>query len=429
MINELIAWIKKSKKEALLFKVDFNKAFDSLHWPFLRSVMEQLGFPPIWNQWIMGCLKSSRTLVLVNGSTTNEFSVGKGVRQGDPLAPFLFVLAMEALNSVMTKACSMGLFRDILTPNAGPLLSHLFYADDALFIGEWSKINLLNLARILRCFHLASGLKVNFSKSKVFGIGIPDNEVGDFAKILCCQPATLPFTYLGLPVGANMALIKHWQPVVERFKSRLSSWKARSLSFGGRITLINSVLGSLPLFYFSLFKAPLKIIADLEKIRRRFLWGGGDANKKICWISWDKVLTPKKSGGLGVISLRAANLALLGKWLWRLKSDASSLWARLVLSIHSSSRVWKFFPVRLDISGVWKNIVSISNDLNLCNINFMELCKKELGAGNGTYFWYEDWSGNGILKDIFPDLFQLESRKMCLVTDRYHANGGTIDWV
>lgn len=110
MINELVSWLKKTNRKALLFKVDFNKAFDSLNWCFLVSIMEQLGFPPRWNQWIMGCLQSSRTSVLVNGAPTKEFMVSKGVRQGDPLSPFLFVIVMEALNVVMYKALQCGDF-------------------------------------------------------------------------------------------------------------------------------------------------------------------------------------------------------------------------------------------------------------------------------------------------------------------------------
>ena len=211
-------------------------------------------------------------------------------------------------------------------------------------------MNLLNLARILRCFHLTSGLKVNFSKSRVFGIGVQSSEVDGMAQILNCKPAALPFTYLGLSVGANMALCKNWKPVIERFQSKLSAWKSKSLSFGGRITLINSVLTSLPIFYFSLFKAPSSVIEDLDRIRRKFLWGGCSQASKICWISWDKVLTPKSKGGLGVINLRASNLSLLAKWLWRVKTDHDSLPAKLIMALHTRVSRWQTFPLEPELS-------------------------------------------------------------------------------
>ncbi|KAL7588571.1 hypothetical protein Lser_V15G38261 [Lactuca serriola] len=101
----------------------------------------------------------------------------------------------------------------------------------------------VNPNRLLRCFYTASGLKVNLNKSKVFGIGVQEIEVSRLANILCCEPGKFPFTYLGLPIGANMKLAKHWRPIVDKFKNKLSNWKANNLSFGGRLTLVKSVLG------------------------------------------------------------------------------------------------------------------------------------------------------------------------------------------
>ena len=132
----------------------------------------------------------------------------------------------------MKAAISKGLFKGVNIPNCDQILSHLFYADDALFMGEWSKENSKNLARILRCFHISSGLKVNFSKSQVFGIGADMAETTEWAGILGCVAGSLPFQYLGAPVGANMNLKKNWQPIIDRFHSKLSLWKAKTLSFG-----------------------------------------------------------------------------------------------------------------------------------------------------------------------------------------------------
>lgn len=190
VINESISWAKKTKREAILFKVDFEKALDSLSWSFLDSVMAQMGFTTTWRVWIMGFLSSARTSILVNGAPTKEFEIQKGVRQGEPLSPFLFIIAMEALHVVMIKAQSLGIFHGLATPNQGPIISHLFYADDAIFIGNWCNSNIKNLSRILRCFQLASALKVNFSKSRVLGISISTAQVASMANILHCQMPT-----------------------------------------------------------------------------------------------------------------------------------------------------------------------------------------------------------------------------------------------
>ncbi|KAL4582537.1 hypothetical protein LXL04_007088 [Taraxacum kok-saghyz] len=202
--------------------------------------MDQMDFSCKWRRWIKGCLSSGRASILINGSATKEFDFKMGVRQGDPLAPFLFILAMEGLSLTMREACEQHSFHEISLPNGGPTLSHLMYADDVTFIGEWSEMNLINLNRILRCFYLASGLKVNLNKSRVFGVGVEDAEIANLAGILNCESGTFPFTYLGLPLGANMRIFKHWNPILEKFRSRLSVWKAKNLSFAGRLTLLKS---------------------------------------------------------------------------------------------------------------------------------------------------------------------------------------------
>ncbi|XP_022013940.1 uncharacterized protein LOC110913416 [Helianthus annuus] len=173
---------------------------------------------------------------------------------------------MEALTGVMKKACDIGVFEGLrLSPN-GAQISHFLYADDVIFVGEWSFNNLLNLKRILRCFYLSLGLKVNLKKSSLYGVGLEDNPVQLMANMTGCVRGSFPFKYLGLQVGANMNLIKNWDLVVETFQKRLALWKAKTISFGGRITLVNFVLNALPTYYFSLFKAPLGVIKKLEKI-------------------------------------------------------------------------------------------------------------------------------------------------------------------
>lgn len=106
-------------------------------------------------------MSSARSSVLVNGSPTSEFGCGKGLRQGDPISPFLFIIVMEALSSIIRKACDIGSFDGVKINDGGPTVSHLLYADDAMVMGEWSKSNLQALRRILRIFHLCSGLRIN----------------------------------------------------------------------------------------------------------------------------------------------------------------------------------------------------------------------------------------------------------------------------
>ncbi|GKB42249.1 RNA-directed DNA polymerase, eukaryota, reverse transcriptase zinc-binding domain protein, partial [Tanacetum coccineum] len=108
---EVLAWYRHCKKDLMVFKVNFEKAFDSLHWDFLDLMLDKLGFGLKWCTWIKGCLHNSRSSVLLNGSPTKEFEMLRGLTQGDSMSPFLFILAMEGLHALVGKAEALGLFK------------------------------------------------------------------------------------------------------------------------------------------------------------------------------------------------------------------------------------------------------------------------------------------------------------------------------
>ncbi|GJZ78375.1 hypothetical protein Tco_0643212 [Tanacetum coccineum] len=209
-------------------------------------------------------------------------------------------LIVEALNVALLEATSNYIFKGIKVGKDMVYISHLQFADDALIMGKWSRSNAMNLSRILTCLYLASGLKLTFIKSKLYGVGVSNVELNSLASTVGCIAAQFPYTYLGLPIGASMSRCHHWTPLVDRFHKRLSTWKYKSLFIGGRLTPNKSVLGSLGVYYFSTYKAPKKIINKLESIRRNFFWGGSMDHNKIPWIAWEKVLSPRDHGGLAV---------------------------------------------------------------------------------------------------------------------------------
>lgn len=175
---------------------------------YLDSILQQMDFGgKLWN-WIKWCLSSNRVSILVNEPPTNEFPIKRGVRQRDPLSPFLFIIAIEGHSVSLKEACNCHIFQGISLPHDGPYLSHLMYVDDVTFVGEWYKINLINLNRIFRCFYLAFSLRINLLKSKVFGIRVDSLDISRLASILHCERVEFPLTYLGLRIGENMKLAK-----------------------------------------------------------------------------------------------------------------------------------------------------------------------------------------------------------------------------
>ncbi|GJX76497.1 RNA-directed DNA polymerase, eukaryota [Tanacetum coccineum] len=388
IINELLSWCKLKKQQAMVFKVDFAKAYDTIRWDYLDDVLEAFGFGDKWRSWITGSLVSGMASILINGSPTTEFQFHYGLKQGDPLAPYLFILIMESLHLSFARAIDAGIFKGIKV-DSSLMISHLFYADDAVFIGEWSKFNLK-------------------------GVGVSNSNVSAAAANLGCSVMTTPFKYLGVMVGGNMSKIKAWDDTIGRLKSRLSKWKLNTLSIGGRLTLLKSVLGSTPIYSMSLYKVPKSVLNSMEAIRRDFFNGVQRDEKKITWVKWSKVLASKKYGGLGVSSFYALNRALLFKWVWRFISKDNSLWSRLISSIHGSQ-----FQVHSSRHpSTWNVIVREVIVLKNQGIDLLSHCKIRVGSGLHTSFWNAIWLGDTTFSALFPRIYALEINKDCTVADK-----------
>ncbi|KAJ0780408.1 putative RNA-directed DNA polymerase [Helianthus annuus] len=396
IVNEILNWSRKGKKKVFFLKVDFEKAYDNINWNFVLDILEQMGFSRRWCSWIKGVLLSARASVLVNGSPTFEFGCHKGMRQGDPISPFLFVIVMEALSCMFNKASSLGIVKGVSLPNEGPTITHLFYADDAIIMGEWSKDNIRNVVRILKCFHVCSGLRINLGKSNLIGVGVQPEEVDEMAIVVGYCTGSFPFKFLGLCVGSNMNRTSSWQPVVDAFEKRLSLWKASMLSVGG--------------------DSGLALI-------RKFLWGGNSEIKKIHWVAWDRVASPVDMGGLGLQHLKDVNTALLAKWGWRYKNEQDSLWVKVVNAIHFGYSEWDFLPLRKAVGGVWSSVVSVLRRPLFENVPFRSLFKGVVGNGEKIMFWLDPWLFDVPLKDKYPALFALEVVKPCSIKDRLDEDG------
>ncbi|GKB22302.1 RNA-directed DNA polymerase, eukaryota [Tanacetum coccineum] len=345
IINELLSWCKHNKQQAMMFKLDFVKAYDFVRCDYLDDVLT------------------------FNASPTFEFQFHCELKQRDPLAPYLFILIMESLHLSFSRTVDAGLFKGI---QIGPsfMISHLFYVDDAVFIGEWSDNNLTRIMQILHCLSLSSGLKINISKSHLLGVGVPRESVNTAARRLGCSVMSAPFKYLGVMVGVEMKFSLDW----------------------GRLTLLKSVLGSTPIYSMSLYKVPKSVLHSMEVIRRKFFYGVNGDDTKITWVSWPKVLAAKEYGGLGVSSFYALNRALLFKWVWRFISQDNSLWFRVIFSIHGSN----LSSVDAFHTSLWKSIVREVFSLNS--------------------------QGDNQLCHIFPRVYALETAKESSVAEKLNGS-------
>nr|GEV75973.1 RNA-directed DNA polymerase, eukaryota [Tanacetum cinerariifolium] len=315
ILNEILHWCKRKNKQVMFFKVDLAKAYDSVRWDYLLDMLEGL--------------------VLVNLGAS-------GFEVRSVLLRLLFWL-MEVLpmNSLSIVVLSKVILWPRVRLQGSLLISHLFYADDALFLGEWSDKNLEVIIHTLRCFHLALGLKINIQKCQLLGVGVPRPIVEKAARCIGCDVLQNQFRCLGVMVGECMSRHKAWEDTVVKLKNRLSKWKAKTLSIGERLTLLKSVLGASPLYSMSIFKVPRGILKAMEAIRNNFFIGADPSVKKITLVAWDKVLASKKHGGLGSHSVNSSTIwSFILRELQSLKDKDALVAVKMVGSLdHSFHRI------------------------------------------------------------------------------------------
>ncbi|KAL6323455.1 hypothetical protein AAG906_039025 [Vitis piasezkii] len=308
----------KSNQRGVLCKLDMEKAYDHASWKFLLAMLKKMGFGERWIKWIEWCISTVRFSVLINGSPSGFFQNSRGLRQGDPLSPYLFVITMEVFSCLLRRAISGGFlsrWRVRGRGGEGILISHLLFADDTLVFCEESHDQLTYLSWLLMWFEACSGLRVNLEKSKLIPMGRV-HDIEDLTLELGCKVGGLPSCYLSLPLGAPFKSEVVWDGVEEKFRKRLAMWKRQYISKGGRLTLIRSTLSSMPIYFMSLFYLPRKVRLRLEKFQRDFLWGGGALVQKPHLVRWNLACLERKKGGLGVRNLALMNKALLKEGGW-----------------------------------------------------------------------------------------------------------------
>lgn len=253
-------------------------------------------------------------------------------------------------------------------------------------------------------------------------------EVQRVASILHCAAGSFPFIYLGLPVASNMRRVSSWTVVEGRCSSKLNSWNCANMSMGGRLTLSKSILGSLPLYYFSLFRVSSTIPSKLEKMRNNFLWGRSADARKMIWANYSKTCGDKESGSLNVRSFKAKNISLLAKWWSRFRSKGNSLLIWVIKSIYGSHGGLSS-PRPPIAGGPWKDIVKTRLEIEELGVQFNSSFARSVGNGSSITFWTYLWFGQQPLSLQFKRLFALELQKDCLLRDCLCWEESGFSWV
>ena len=287
LVQQTIKVLHRCKIASLFLKLDISKAFDSVAWSFLLDILSHLGFGASWCSLITNLLKSASTQVILNGEPGDFIYHQRGLRQGDPLSPMLFILVMDVLNSLFTKAESEGLLQPL--HSIGRRLS--LYADDvALFIRPEPE-DLQLTKSLLQIFGEASGLQTNLQKSCVIPIHCEAHYVEVVNNTLSCIVSTFPSICLGLPISDKKLRRSDLLIWNEKIANKLPGWKASLLNLAGRTVLVRFVLTAIPIYLLVALKVPEWFIQAIDKIRRSFLWKGRkEINGGCCLVAWEKVM-------------------------------------------------------------------------------------------------------------------------------------------
>ncbi|XP_075475824.1 uncharacterized protein LOC142513002 [Primulina tabacum] len=330
---EALHWIwsrKKGSKGYVALKLDMSKAYDRVEWGFLELIMGKLGFDPIWVEKVMRCVRSVKYSIALNGDIIDHVNPGRGLRQGDPLSPFLFVLCAQGLSSILSSFESRKLITGVRIANSSPQISHLFFADDSLIFLKATISDCLNLRQCLSLYKKASGQLINFEKSSLSFSPNTDPVIADQIKrVLYISTTQGHDIYLGLPTFSLRSKKLQFRYLIETIVKRLRGWGNKTFSAGGKETLIKSVLQSIPTYAISCFHIPKAICEAIERECANFWWGMEEWRRRMHWKNWHTLCVPKCKGGMSFRNLEAFNRALLTKQVWRIAINPDSLVARV----------------------------------------------------------------------------------------------------
>jgi len=354
--------IKTKNLKGAILKIDLSKAYDKVSWLYLRMLLTHLGFGIAFIRWVMSCISTVSFSVLINGAASPFFHAERGLRQGCPLSPLLFLLVAEGLSRAITDAKHNGHFQGIqVAPNLN--ITHLLFVDDVLIFCSGSRGDTRALKEILDLFSKATGMEINAGKSSLTTNLLRPIEQAELLRYFPFNSVGIGegLKYLGFALKANLYLKRDWEWLIGKVEKRLRGWSHKWLSRAGRLVLVKSVLEAIPVYWMSLAWIPKGTLESIRRICFRFLWSGKKDEQVTPWVKWKRIAVPKGLGGWGLKNIFLFSKALAAKGGWRLLKT-NSLWTRVIKRKYlpeESIEEWIRNPRKSHLGGsmIWKAVI------------------------------------------------------------------------
>ncbi|CAA7016157.1 unnamed protein product [Microthlaspi erraticum] len=307
----------------------------------------------------MECVSIVSYSFLVNNSLHGHVKPSRGLRQGDPLSPYFFILCTEVLSGLCSKALASGTLPGVRVSRRSPAVNHLLFADDTMFFTKTHPSSVLALLNIIRRYEEASGQRINTSKSSITFSGKTPPEIRSRVK------ATLGIDkeggvgkYLGLPENFGIRKRDIFTGIVDKIRQKSINWTHRFLSGAAKQVLLKSVLSTMPSYAMSCFKLPKSLCKRIKSVLTRFWWDDNLDKRKMSWVSWDKLTIPKNCGGLGFREIEVFSDALLAKIGARMIQHPDSLLSQVLMGKYCHYYSFMEAPVPSNASHGWRSIVA-----------------------------------------------------------------------